>query len=65
MLGVMHAYQHLIVGYYYRKGSFEWWLDPNKLGLLKFEDVNKLVIGTFMFRWYHDEVPSMYHDYFD
>ena len=41
--------------------------DPlfKELGLLKLKDVNKFVIGKFMFRWYHDEVPSIFHDYFD
>ena len=41
--------------------------DPlfKELGLIKLKDVNKFVIGKFMFRWYHDEVPSIFHDYFD
>ena len=33
--------------------------------LLKLKDVNTFVIGKSMFRWHHDEVPSIFHDYFD
>ena len=75
MFKVMHACLLLILWYYYRKriiriisGSKRLsHTDPlfRELGLLKLKDVNKFVIGKFMFRWYHDEVPSIFHDYFD
>ena len=41
--------------------------DPlfKELGLLKLVDINKFLIGKFMFRWYHDKVPDIFHDKFD
>ena len=41
--------------------------DPlfRELGLLKLQDVNKFMIGKFMFRWYHNELPNIFYDKFE
>ena len=36
-----------------------------ELGLLKLQDVNKFMIGKFMFRWYHNELPNIFCDKFE
>ena len=36
----------------------------DKLGLIKFTDLNKYIVARFMFRWYNNETPSMFHNYF-
>ena len=40
--------------------------DPifEKLGLLKFQDLNKYLLCRFMFRWYHDKLPTIFYDVF-
>ena len=41
--------------------------DPlfRELGLLKLQDVNKFMIGKFMFRWYHNDLPNIFYDKFE
>ena len=41
--------------------------DPlfRELGLLKLQDVNKFMIGKFIFRWYHNELPNIFNDKFE
>ena len=36
-----------------------------ELGLLKLQDVNKFMIGKFMFVWYHNELPNIFCDKFE
>ena len=36
----------------------------DKLGLLKFHDINKYLYARFMYRWYHADLPSIFHDIF-
>ena len=37
----------------------------NKLGVIKFIDLNKYLIARFMFRWYRNETPTIFDNYFD
>ena len=35
------------------------------LGFLKFEDINKYIIGRFMHRWCNRKLPEMFNEYFE
>ena len=35
-----------------------------KLDLLKMSEINKYIIGKFMYRWYHNQLPSIFHNMF-
>ena len=35
-----------------------------KLGLLKFHGINKYVISKFMYKWYHEKLPSLFQKMF-
>ena len=34
-----------------------------ELGFLKFDDINKCMIGRFMHRWYNRKLPEMFNEY--
>ena len=36
-----------------------------ELGFLKFDDINKYMIGRFMHRWYNRNLPEMFNEYFE
>ena len=36
-----------------------------ELGFLRFEDINKYMIGRFMHRWYNRKLPEMFNEYFE
>ena len=40
--------------------------DPlfREMGILKLTDINKYLLGKFLFRWYHEEIPSIFRDMF-
>ena len=40
--------------------------DPlfHQLGILKISDINKYLIGKFVFKWYHRDLPSLFNDVF-
>ena len=35
-----------------------------KLGLLKIHDINTYVFSKFLYRWYHDKLPSLFENIF-
>ena len=40
--------------------------DPlfDELGFLRFVDINRYLIARFMYRWYLNDVPDLFHDFF-